>query len=684
MARRRDDNLVQRVLDSVNDPLAVLNRLGIEPHRSGGGTKILCPWHDESDPSCSVRTGDRDGQIRVKCFACGNGGSVLDLIRQVRQVDTSEALRIAAGWVGLNVEASAPRMDRERAPIDDARGFEPGRRPAQAVLAPERVAEYHDALLNDERLLELVMEQRALSLAVIEAARIGYDERRKALVIPYFLDRAPRYLKFKLPRGSKPAYLREPKGEVDFPFGIDSVPATAETVVVCEGELDCLVLHSLGMMNVVSVPNGAQSAGGDNTAKLAWLDHLERFRDIVICFDADEAGAKGAAALAWRLGATRCRVVKLPPGVKKPDGTEAKDPTDYVLAGAVEPLRTAILGARPIEHPLLDAVDQKPRDEFLRLLGFEADGAAPRQMNVPTGIPTLDRIVGGVRRGELTVIYGAPGAGKSVLANELLMRLLDAGERCAVVSLEMTRAQWLARMALRATGCVAPSQAAVSGRASLTQAQAEAIVEALARRGVYFMRAAGDTPISSVLECLEFAHRRYDVTFAVVDHLQRLQPDPKEEKDWRFNDQMTGQLESFAHRTGVGIIAPSHVTFDKRSGKNPRPSMMDGRGGSGASQNAACIIGLWRGDTRVDEAEETTSSIAGLKLRDGIGTENAWTAIGFDRHRQGFYEVDEANRADDLGMFGHAERDVPPPEEETMELDYGDAAVNDDGVPEGF
>ena len=59
--------------------------------------------------------------------------------------------------------------------------------------------------------------------------------------------------------------------------------------MICEGELDALSLWQYGHP-ALSVFSGA--------GNLAWLENeypnLERFDDIFICFDNDDAGKKGA------------------------------------------------------------------------------------------------------------------------------------------------------------------------------------------------------------------------------------------------------------------------------------------------------------------------------------------------------------------------------------------------------
>lgn len=57
-------------------------------------------------------------------------------------------------------------------------------------------------------------------------------------------------------------------------------------LVICEGEIDQLSFEEQGFYNAVSVPSGAGSLG--------WIDtefsELEKFKEIIICFDMDKAG----------------------------------------------------------------------------------------------------------------------------------------------------------------------------------------------------------------------------------------------------------------------------------------------------------------------------------------------------------------------------------------------------------
>lgn len=71
-------------------------------------------------------------------------------------------------------------------------------------------------------------------------------------------------------------------------------------------------------------------------------------------------------------------------------------------------------------------------------------------LGVPTGWPSVDRIIGGLIPGNLIVVAARPGKGKSALAANLLVNVARQGERTVLVSLEMTAAEIGMRLICRA------------------------------------------------------------------------------------------------------------------------------------------------------------------------------------------------------------------------------------------
>src|SRR6185437_16078674 len=82
---------------------------------------------------------------------------------------------------------------------------------------------------------------------------------------------------------------------------------------------------------------------------------------------------------------------------------------------------------------------------LLKRVDAIADGDRPAD-GVPTGFPTLDRLLGGgLRPRDLVVLGGDVGVGKSALAIAIALHARQAGHQVAYFSGEMDATRWLER-----------------------------------------------------------------------------------------------------------------------------------------------------------------------------------------------------------------------------------------------
>ncbi|MEK9797001.1 MAG: CHC2 zinc finger domain-containing protein [Alphaproteobacteria bacterium] len=89
----------------------VLARYGLEAKGKGAERMILCPFHDDRTPSCSVNLGRKV----FHCFACGAGGSILDFVARMESVSLIEAARLIASWSDLcDLTLNPTHTKRER------------------------------------------------------------------------------------------------------------------------------------------------------------------------------------------------------------------------------------------------------------------------------------------------------------------------------------------------------------------------------------------------------------------------------------------------------------------------------------------------------------------------------------------------------------------------------------------
>ncbi len=105
------------IKSALADPERVLGLLGLldGAKRQAHGFLVLCPWHSERTPSCSVKLAS-DGTIAAHCFGCGVGGDVLSLVAAARGLDTrrdfGRVVEIAADLAGGSLDGYRPPVRR--------------------------------------------------------------------------------------------------------------------------------------------------------------------------------------------------------------------------------------------------------------------------------------------------------------------------------------------------------------------------------------------------------------------------------------------------------------------------------------------------------------------------------------------------------------------------------------------
>lgn len=235
--------------------------------------------------------------------------------------------------------------------------------------------------------------------------RLKWDDEREVIKIPY-----------------------EKKGEVVNALIID--PRTGETrlgstrciplygdvkagsheLVIAHRELDRIILDSLGVPNVVSLPNGGilPSNEGENINMGYFIESAHVFDGItkvVIALDNTPEGDLITREIVRRVGAGRCLTVKFAHGNLA--ATLKKSGADLLLADVNDAVPFPITGLYQVSD-----------FEKSLLQHFEGGMAA----GVTTGWKNVDKLYT-VMPGELTVVTGVPNNGKSEWLDALTMNL---------------------------------------------------------------------------------------------------------------------------------------------------------------------------------------------------------------------------------------------------------------------
>jgi twinkle protein len=189
-------------------------------------------------------------------------------------------------------------------------------------------------------------------------------------------------------------------------YNLDAIQGRSEAIIT-EGEIDCLSLIEIGLTNAVSVPNGA--AKGNQ--KLVYLDNCIDYFDscekIILATDADEPGELLKMELIRRLGAERCYTVKYP--------ADCKDANEVLVKHGKETLFACIGMAKQCDiEGIFTADSQREAVHNISKNGF------PAVVKIDY-IGLNDCITW--RKGELTVVTGIPGSGKSEIVDQIALKL---------------------------------------------------------------------------------------------------------------------------------------------------------------------------------------------------------------------------------------------------------------------
>ena len=185
--------------------------------------------------------------------------------------------------------------------------------------------------------------------------------------------------------------------------------AKGKKIVVCEGEIDAMSVSQIQSHRwpCVSVSGGAQGA---KKCLLKSLDYLSNFEEIVLMFDADEAGQTAAVACAEALPLGKVKIATMPTGFK--------DPNEALLGGESASLIDAIFGASEYRPDgIVSAKD-------LRDIVGEADARA--EIEYP--YRKLNDVLMGIRTSSLITIAAGSGVGKSTLVREFAYAIHMSGK----------------------------------------------------------------------------------------------------------------------------------------------------------------------------------------------------------------------------------------------------------------
>jgi replicative DNA helicase len=221
-------------------------------------------------------------------------------------------------------------------------------------------------------------------------------------------------------------------------------------------------------------------------------------------------------------------------------------------------------------------------------------------IGVPTGFIDLDRLLGGFQQGDLIIVAGRPGTGKTSLAMTIMDYAARRHGRCvAIFSLEMPSQQVVQRLVAGATGI--ESQRLRTGEISEDELAlvARAMGE-LSETSVY----VDDTPAIAPMELRAKARRlqaEHPLDLIIVDYLQLMQAGLRMENRVQEVSYISRQLKSLASELHVPVLACSQLSRAVESRPDKRPLLSDLRESGSIEQDADVVMFIYREEMYVEE-----------------------------------------------------------------------------------
>lgn len=385
-----------------------------------------------------------------------------------------------------------------------------------------------------------------------------------------------------------------------------------------------------GPIDVVSLSDGLRRSG--NLEAIGGQTYLAHLIDVVMTSDGAEHHAKivRECAEARALIRTLEKEAKALRKRKRQPGESAARISDAVLAvqtpGQAEGFVPASVVTKELTALLLE------RDPNNRITG------------VPSGFRDIDERTGGFRPGELVILAGVPGSGKTALAWQIcLTAARKYGIESGFVSAEMTRTD----LVERGVANVAHIETGKLRTAQLTPDEGRRMVRALSELSALPLH-IDDTGIPAVQDviarCVALKARVPGLRLIVVDFIQLLTDGGDENRAEELRA-VSYALKGLAKRLKVAIVAACQLndkTVEARQDK--RPTLADLQGSSGMRQ-AADFIGLCYRPVMYDPmAEDTLLQVNMAKAR-GVAT----FTVNLEAHLRFMRITDPTFRESDAG-----------------------------------
>jgi replicative DNA helicase len=236
-----------------------------------------------------------------------------------------------------------------------------------------------------------------------------------------------------------------------------------------------------------------------------------------------------------------------------------------------------------------------------------------------TGFPDLDEKLGGMRSGQVIVVAGTPGTGKTTLAQNFMRSVaVDQNEPTGMFSLEMPKKDVL----LRILADVANVEINKLKSGVLTEAEWDLVREAQPRisQAPMYFDGSPDTTVDQMALRARMLVRRFGVKMIIIDHFHIIPQDVRKFGGNKVNaaEDTMNRIRIMARTLGVVVVLLAQLNRGANVDADTPPDLHDFKGTSAIEEGTHVALMMHRPDLyKADHTRAGEVDIHIVKNRDG-------------------------------------------------------------------
>ncbi len=253
------------------------------------------------------------------------------------------------------------------------------------------------------------LESRGISKAITEKYSITTQKKDESiLVFPFFDDEG----KMQFAKYRKMGFKKGDSGSKEWCeanckpilFGMDQCDQEVDTLILTEGQIDSLSVAEAGLVNAVSVPTGAN---GFTWIPYCW-DFMGKYKTLIIFGDYEHGHITLLDEMRQRFHGT----VK---HVRPEDYLDCKDANELLQKHGKQAVIDAVNNSVMVNNPKIKEMADVKRKDMSQMEYMDS------------GLNSLNKAIGGLRFGQLFILTGERGFGKSTLGSQFATFAVSQG-----------------------------------------------------------------------------------------------------------------------------------------------------------------------------------------------------------------------------------------------------------------